>query len=1211
MISVMNNNCEVDGKSDAIEDSVDAKAKVSEGGLDGSNDERYSNLRISDEGRVSPMELDSEAPYSEVGSVKPESIKEEEEEEARLSDGGEVDKEVESKSTEVKLEKSSADRLNAKNEEIEGHSHRFETGKDRKEHEKGNGSQYNSLLSEFDDYVANEKSGQTGTSRALSFGFEVGDLVWGKVKSHPWWPGHIFNEAFATSQVRRTRREGHILVAFFGDSSYGWFDPAELIPFDPNYSEKSRQTTSRNFVKAVEEAVDEASRRCAVGLSCKCRNPYNFRMTNVQGYFAVDVPDYEPYAVYSASQISKARDSFKPSETLAFIKQMAVLPFGGDPKNLSFVKDRATVFALRKAAFEEFDETYAQAFGVHSGRQSREQVNSMDQLVRAPPRAPLSGPLVIAETLGGGMSASKPMKIKESSKKDRYLFKRRDENSNATTHQIILGQASSSVPSGYMEGTISVKDGDFVLQKRAPTVSLKSLVPAKDEQSGITSMSSLASVSDISGKDAVIMDQASASSSVATLGVNIDSKQSFDMRKDALQEVKEEESTPVSDGGVVSTSTGGPDLSGERTLPCAIDGASQSLKRDRENLVESNREETQESQVSFPKTVEQEPVQDVHSDQGPSPNDAKRSSGMSSVGGVKAKVLKRPVEELRSGKSTTEEKKMKKKKKQLGSETSFRDPQKHLPTKKVGPSVGKLVGKATQIGLSPREDFRVEHHNKNAASGNTISDNVATSSLVGMGNVELELPKLLNDLHALALDPFYGVERNCPIVVRQFFLRFRSLVYQKSLVLSPPSESESVEIRPSKSSVGGVSENNSTEHVRDLPSSKPAKPLSRSDDPTIAGRKRAPSDRQEEIAAKRSKKISDIKTLAAEKKASQKTSEVQRGEGKESAVPLLRKSIKPDSAKKGEPSARVVQPTTLVVKFPPQISLPSPAELKARFARFGPMDQSGLRVFWKSSTCRVVFLYKSDAQAAYKYAVGNNSLFGNFSVRCYLREVEVPGPEVPESGKGHGDDNPMETRVKDPAVISRPASGLMQQPLPQPATQLKSCLKKSSGEESVQVTGGVCGGNGKGTPRVKFMLGGEDSRSEQLMTGNRTNFNNNNNNNNIASFADGGAPSSSSSSTTTTTTSVAMDFNSRNFQKVISPSPSPILQLPPQFAKAPVNNSHHSEMAPRNTHNLNTTPPSAPPTVDISHQMLSLLTRCNDVVTNVTGLLGYVPYHPL
>ncbi|TKY52241.1 DNA mismatch repair protein Msh6 [Spatholobus suberectus] len=86
-------------------------------------------------------------------------------------------------------------------------------------------SEVKSLLSEFDDYVA-----AGGASRNAGHGFEVGDMVWGKVKSHPWWPGHVYNEAFASAAVRRTKREGHVLVAFFGDSSYGWFEPSELIP---------------------------------------------------------------------------------------------------------------------------------------------------------------------------------------------------------------------------------------------------------------------------------------------------------------------------------------------------------------------------------------------------------------------------------------------------------------------------------------------------------------------------------------------------------------------------------------------------------------------------------------------------------------------------------------------------------------------------------------------------------------------------------------------------------------------------------------------------------------------------------------------------------------------------------------------------------------------------------------------------------------------
>lgn len=1132
----------------------ESEARVLEEG--GGSVDGFDLGRVSDEARVSSMELDSEAPESARS----------EEARIRVSDEDEEDDD---------------DDDERNNERIDG----FEP-------EKGQAFGYNSLLSEFDDFVANEKNGVLGMSRAFSFGFEIGDMVWGKVKSHPWWPGHIFNESLASSSVRRTRREGYVLVAFFGDSSYGWFDPAELIPFEQNYAEKSRQTTSRNFIKAVEEAVDEMSRRRGLGLVCKCRNPFNFRGTDVQGYFAVDVPDYEPGGFYSANQIKKARDGFKPSEFLGFIKQLALVPRGGDQKNISFVKNKATVFSFRKAVFEEFDETYAQAFGVQPGRPTREPI--VDR-----PRAPLSGPLVIAEALGGGKSSAKAMKIKDLSKKDRYLFKRRDEPVSSKTHPISPGQASSSAPSVYMDGSVTTAAGDYVLQKRVPAVPVKQ-IPAKDEEVAFTSKDGATPILDGPGKEVVSVDQVAAnSSSHGQQNISLDTKPPLDKGKGSLQEMKER----LGPGEIVGpTSTGWSDLSREGSSPRVKDGTSQSFQQEGEAKLSKPYENFQQSELSFPTRVEgghgSDEVKDGRNDVDSSSIDAKRSSGMS-AGRIKkkAKLLKRTTGDLNSENSVMGEKKKKKKRKDTGAEmTSERQP-KRLATGKVGTAVKKLAGKSTQIGLGLRDDFRVEQK-KNVGGSNSSSDSAGTLLTVGMGNSDIELPQLLSDLQALALDPFHGVERNSPAIVRQFFLRFRSLVYQKSLGMSP-TESESVEVRPSKSSSGvGGFDNPSGEHVRDLASSKPVKSIVRPDDPTKAGRKRGPSDRQEEIAAKRLKKISALKSMAAEKKAGQKTSESQRGEGRESVAPAPLKSSRPDPSKKVEPPAKAVDPTMLVMKFPPFTSLPSVAELKARFARFGPIDQSGLRVFWKSSTCRVVFLHKNDAELAYKYAVANSSLFGNVNVRCYIREMGVGAAEGTESGKGRGDDNSNETpRVKDPAAVQRPASGLVNQPVLKSSLQLKSCLKKSSGDESGQVTG--VGGSSKGTPRVKFMLGGEESsRGEQLMVGNRNNFNNN------ASNADGGgAPSS-----------VPMDFNSKNFQKVIPPSPSPpILPLPPQYAKLPHNNLHHSEVAPRNTQNLINTP-TAPPnttTVDISQQFLSLLTRCNDVVTNVTGLLGYVPYHPL
>ncbi|CAL5346974.1 unnamed protein product [Camellia sinensis] len=125
-------------------------------------------------------------------------------------------------------------------------------------------------------------------------GYEVGDMVWGKVKSHPWLPGQIFDEALASPSICRAEKEGQVLVAFYGDGTYGWLEPGRLIPFDFHYTEKSKQTNTPEFLTAVEEAVDEVKRRAALGLSCRCRKPNIFRPKSVEGFFEVDVNGFQP-----------------------------------------------------------------------------------------------------------------------------------------------------------------------------------------------------------------------------------------------------------------------------------------------------------------------------------------------------------------------------------------------------------------------------------------------------------------------------------------------------------------------------------------------------------------------------------------------------------------------------------------------------------------------------------------------------------------------------------------------------------------------------------------------------------------------------------------------------------------------------------------------------------------------------------------------------
>ncbi|XVE60836.1 hypothetical protein DITRI_Ditri05aG0158700 [Diplodiscus trichospermus] len=1006
IMSVMNGDTEFDKRSVKIEE----KTRVSgDDAIDSSNEENRLSLGVSkEESRVSSMELDSkDFRASENGRS----------EEVRESDCDSVDKGIGGQYTVFDVN----DGVDGQNDMVNDDENNVI---ENVELEKGTGLGYKSLLSEFDDYVANDRVGG-GTSRALSYGFEVGDMVWGKVKSHPWWPGHIFNEAFASSSVRRTRREGYVLVAFFGDSSYGWFDPAELIPFDRHFREKSQQTYSRTFVKAVEEAVDEASRRRGLGLACKCRNPYNFRPTNVQGYLAVDVPDYEPNGVYSVNQIRKARNSFKPGETLSFVKQLASAPGACDQESIEFFKNKATVFSFRKAVFEEFDETYAQAFGVQPARSSNAPDDISNQSVKQTPRAPLSGPLVIAEALGGGKGSRKPMmKVKDHSKKDRYLFKRRDETSDLRAPpQISVGQSSSSMQSTYREGSPTFVAGDYVLQKRTPV----SQIPVKQEQAVFMSRDDASSTGDLSANKVLSEDQTSAPVAAVDGKPPLNKLEiSLQQEGDAILDLKPEEGRKlcISVEGVLK-----PELGSTAKLE-----GGQGLDQVRDGRIGGH----------------------------PLLADTKRSGVVRAEGEVK-KTKKRPSADVGAENSALrEKKKKKKKKKEVGSETNSDQPRKSFV-------LGKGEARSAQISLGPKEEFQVNHQKKDVGP--------AQPSF----NSGLELSHLLWDLHALALDPFHGVERNSPKFIRQFFLRFRSLVYQKSLVLSPPSEMEPLEVRASKPPLVGSIDNFSNEIVRDSAPSKPVRPLVRPEDPTKAGRKRLPSDRQEEIAA-------------------------------------------------------------------------------------------------------------------YRYANGTNSLFGNVNVRYHVRSVEAPTAEALDSDKARGDDAVSESiRVKDP-VVERSAPVLAHQPLTQPTVQLKSCLKMPATEEAGQASGGNAS---RGTARVKFMLGGEESsRGEQLMVGNR------NNNNKNASYADGGA----------------MEFNSKNFEKVIpqSSSSSPIHSLG-QFGKAPANNMHPTVelAAPRNSHNLNTQtipqPPPPPSTtgIDISQQMLSLLTRCNDVVTNVRGLLGYVPYHPL
>ncbi|KAF7136235.1 hypothetical protein RHSIM_Rhsim08G0053500 [Rhododendron simsii] len=100
--------------------------------------------------------------------------------------------------------------------------------------------------------------------------YSVGDFVWGKIRSHPWWPGRIYDPTDASEYARKYSQGGKLLVAYFGDESFSWCSPSQLKPFAEDFEEMSGQSNSKSFVNAVQNAVDEIRKLVEFKMTCYC-----------------------------------------------------------------------------------------------------------------------------------------------------------------------------------------------------------------------------------------------------------------------------------------------------------------------------------------------------------------------------------------------------------------------------------------------------------------------------------------------------------------------------------------------------------------------------------------------------------------------------------------------------------------------------------------------------------------------------------------------------------------------------------------------------------------------------------------------------------------------------------------------------------------------------------------------------------------------------
>ncbi|OMO53685.1 Tudor/PWWP/MBT superfamily protein [Corchorus capsularis] len=836
----------------------------------------------------------------------------------------------------------------------------------------------------------------TGSS-ARRVKYEVGDMVWGKVQSHPWWPGQIYDEALASPIVNESKIEGHLLVAFFGDDTYGWFEPTKLIPFDPNYMEKSKQTNARDFMDAVADAENEIRRRAALGLSCFCRNPSNFKAVGVRGFFQVDVRGYGPGAVYTAKQIKSARDGFQPTDVLNFLKGLALMPCCNLKKGVDWLKKEAMVLAYRRAVFKEFDKPYFNSFGVEpEGTSDSSRILALQE--KLPSEASLSCPPESPEAT----ARSKCLPRSTETKKKRCL----NESDISGVH---------SDQEQYMSIYEKVVIGGNIMQTRAPSGSLRQQKLNKK----FDSMSMTLSQEDLN--EATAMNKKPVRRKISSMNLMVDREH----LPQGLAKVGNLDNLQAVDNALP---------------PSGV------ISREKFLVTSSG-----------------------HRDEQPS-------------------IYNQLEKDLTSKEAGTVNKRKRKTEFKLDESS-----QKRCKTVKAEASEGSKYGNSCQTGLG-------------------------------------------------------YLDNN-------------------------PSQVDSQEV-PS--------------------ASKPPKKRLRPDDYEMFGQNNSDSSQNEGMPEKKKMKPSKLKSFSAEKEVChQKPLKSLRKHDKEGALRIHDKGgALTDPTKKGKnlikkskPSTKAVERTMLVMQFPLKSALPSVSELKARFSRFGPLD-SLPKLFWKSSTCRVTFKYKSDASVAYRYASGNKSLFGNAMVNCYLHALEVPALEVPKPCQDNAEENPDNFPLSASTGTGISTENLKaiapeEQQHSHSLFQLKSCLKKSEGEELDADTLRM-------KPRVRFRLNEDQSSSREQVTVNSNVINSSMNQLGGSSFPGN--------------------------RQVIN------AQLPPAL-HPPLNQSTDTledygldhfvascnaryEAEARNNCIYS---PSTSCNVDISSQMLNLMTRCSEIVSNLKDCLGYVP----
>ncbi|KAL3646730.1 hypothetical protein CASFOL_009274 [Castilleja foliolosa] len=177
------------------------------------------------------------------------------------------------------------------------------------------------------------------------------DLVWGKVKSHPWWPGQIFPPIAASDKATKHFRKQSYLIAYFGDRSFAWNEGSNIRPFRMHFSQMEKQSNSDGFCHAVSCALDEVTRRVESGLSCPCLSEEVHDKIKTQVVSNAGI--LEDKNIIDGGDHLSGPTSFLPGNLVQFLESAAELPKSiTDRLQFTVAKAQLLAFSRWKGQYE-------------------------------------------------------------------------------------------------------------------------------------------------------------------------------------------------------------------------------------------------------------------------------------------------------------------------------------------------------------------------------------------------------------------------------------------------------------------------------------------------------------------------------------------------------------------------------------------------------------------------------------------------------------------------------------------------------------------------------------------------------------------------------------------------------------------------------------------------------------------------------------------